>query len=107
MQRVIKTETTDDVLRPGSQVILRKVSACAHRPYRKIGLCIWVKSVEEFGRHWNQACRRKSGSLSKPADGISGTAARSYIRRIGSVSEGAKPQPEKRFRLRQLENRLA
>lgn len=78
MQRVIKTETTDDVLRPGSQLILRKVIACAHRPDRTIGLCIWVKSVEEFGRHWNQACRRKSGSLSKPADGISGTAARAF-----------------------------
>jgi outer membrane protein len=77
MQRVIKTETTDDVLRP-AQLVLRKVIACAHRPDRKIGLCIWLKNVEEFGRHWNQACRRESGSLSKSADGISGTAARAF-----------------------------
>lgn len=77
MLPVIKKETTDDVLRPGSQLILRKVIACAHRPDRKIGLCVWAKSVGKFGSHRNpQACRRKSGSLSKPADSISRTAAR-------------------------------
>ncbi len=76
MLRVIKTETTDDVLRPGSQLILRKVIACAYRSDRKIGLCVWAKSVGEFGSHRNQASRRKSGSLSKPADSISRSAAR-------------------------------
>jgi len=78
MLRVIKTETTDDVLRPGSQLILRKVIACAHRPDRKIGLCGWAKSVGKFGSHRNEACRRKSGSLSKAADSISRTAARAF-----------------------------
>ena len=79
MLRVIKTETTDDVLRPESQLILRKVIACAHRPDRKIGLCVRAKSVGEFGSHRNQACLRKSGSLSKPADSISRTAARAFV----------------------------
>ena len=82
MLRVIKTETTDDVLRPGSQLILRKVIACAHRPDRKIGLCVWAKSVGEFGSHRNQACRRKSGSLSNPAESISRTAARAFAWRL-------------------------
>jgi len=78
--RVIETETADDVLRNGVQVVLRKLIARAHRPDRKIRLCVWAKRVGDFDTHRNQACYLKSGSLSKPADSILWTASRAFAR---------------------------